>query len=156
MSACHVLVAPEYDVRVLTVDSDPNRVVEQRSLYEFMGITMDVFDAGFEDAICSDFGDHFKDFNLSSVYTYLRTKYGTDTLNFAEQTLRDHLRRFLRRNRGYTVLAPLGLGHPFNQFIHDVFRIRFRWLSTIATFPIRTLRVAVSKSQFSATTTKMC
>lgn len=120
MSACHVLVAPEYDVRVLTVDSDPRRLAEQRALYGFLGITMDVFDTGFEDAICSDFGDHFKDFNLSSVYTYLRTKYGTDTLNFAEQTLRDHLRRFLRRNRGYTVLAPLGLGHPFNQFIHDV------------------------------------
>ena len=111
MSACHVLVAPEYDVRVLTVDSDPNRVVEQRSLYEFMGITMDVFDAGFEDAICSDFGDHFKDFNLSSVYTYLRTKYGTDTLNFAEQTLRDHLCKFMRRNPGYVMLAPLGVGH---------------------------------------------
>lgn len=119
MSACHVLVAPEYDVRVLTVDSDPKRVEEQRLLYGFLGISMDCLDLELEDVRCSDFQAHSKDCNYESVYTYLRAKFGSDGLNFAEQTLRDYLRKFMRRNPGYTLLVPLGAGQPFNQFIHD-------------------------------------
>ena len=119
MSACHVLVAPEYDVRVLTVDSDPKRVEEQRQLYDFLGIAMDYLDLELEDVRCSNFQSQCRDLSYEAVYTYLRSKYGSDGLNFAEQTLRDYLRKFMRRNPGYTFLAPLGAGHPFNQFIHD-------------------------------------
>lgn len=119
MSACHVLVAPEYDVRVLTVDSDPKRVEEQRQLCDFLGIAMDYLDLELEDVRCSNFQSQCRDLSYEAVYTYLRNKYDSDGLNFAEQTLRDYLRKFMRRNPGYTFLAPLGAGHPFNQFIHD-------------------------------------
>lgn len=120
MSACHVLVAPEYDVRVLTVDSDSRRVAEQQALYDFLGIPMERLDLELEDVLCSDFKTHSKDCNYESVYMYLRKKYGNDALNFAEQTLYDRLRALTPRHAGYTILAPLGAGHPFNQFVHDV------------------------------------
>ena len=81
---------------------------------------MDCLDLELENVRCSDFQAHSKDCNYESVYTYLRAKFGNDGLNFAEQALRDHLRKFMHRNPGYTLLAPLGAGHPFNQFIHDV------------------------------------
>jgi hypothetical protein len=120
MSACHVLVAPEYDVRVLTVDNAPKPLAEQQRLYDFLGIEMDRLDLELEDVRCGDFKAHSADCNYEGVYMYLRAKYGNDGLNFAEQTLRDHLCKFMRRNPGYVMLAPLGVGHPFNQFVHDV------------------------------------
>lgn len=119
MSACHVLVAPECDVRVLTVDNAPSSLAEQRKLYDFLGIGADCLDLELEDVRCSDFKTHYRDYSYESVYMYLRAKFGTDGLNFAEQTLRDYLRKFMRRNPGYTLLAPLGAGNPFNQFVHD-------------------------------------
>ena len=76
MSACHVLVAPEYDVRVLTVDNAPKPLAEQQRLYDFMGIEMDRLDLELEDVRCGDFKAHSADCNYESVYTYLRAKYG--------------------------------------------------------------------------------
>lgn len=132
----HVLFLPEYEVQVLTVENDEKRVQEDERLFEFLNIPYHHLGLNFKDESYYGYNKTYpKGIVLEDVYKYLNEYFGRDTLNEIEETLKDWVKKFLKQNSDYTVLAPWGVGHPFHFFVRETLQSMAFCLEYYREFP---------------------
>lgn len=120
-SACHALFLPDFEVEVLTVEKDPKRAEEDRRLYDFLNIPVHHLDLDFTD---TSYYHHFKERAMKNVtdtnaYITLNNFFGKDLLMEIEDALIEWVTSFQRKHKGWEILSPLGIGHPFHLFVRD-------------------------------------
>lgn len=116
----HLLFLPQYEVQVLTVENDPKRIAEDEKLFEFLNITFHHLGLDFHDESYYEFHKNYKEVTVEATYKHLNEYFGRETLKEIEETLVNWVRKFLKENKGYTVVVPWGVGHPFHLFVRDV------------------------------------
>jgi hypothetical protein len=122
-SAAHVLLNEGYEVQVLCVESDPKRVPEDRRLYEFLGIPYHNLGIEFVDNSYYEFFKRYKSCRLEDAVPYLEEYFGEELLTQIRERLVKWITRFMKQNPDYRILAPLGIGHPFHLYVHEVIRV---------------------------------
>lgn len=131
----HILFKPQYEVQVLTVENDPKRIAEDEKLYDFLNIGFLHLDTDFHDESYYGFNKRYKEVTVESTYEYLNEYFGRATLNEIEEMLVSTIRDFLKKNEGYTVLAPWGVGHPFHLFVRETLQAAMSCLEYYREFP---------------------
>lgn len=135
-SCSHVLLLPEYEVQVLTVENDEKRVKEDEKLFEFLNIPYYHLELDFKDESYYGYNkDYPKGITLENAYKYLNEYFGRDTLNEIETALVEWVRNFLIKNEFYRVLAPWGVGHPFHFFVRETLQQGFSYMEYYREFP---------------------
>ena len=119
-SCSHLLFLPQYEVQVLTVENDPKRIAEDEKLFEFLNIPFQHLGLDFHDESYYEFHKNYKEVTVEATYKHLNEYFGMEKLNEIEETLVNWVRKFLKENKGYTVVVPWGVGHPFHLFVRDV------------------------------------
>ena len=120
LSCSHCLLTEGYEVQVLTVECDPKRIAEDEKLYDFLGIPFHHLNVEYIDNSYYAFREKYKDVTIENSYEFLRNYAGKDTLAEIEYELIEFVRKFFKKNKGYTLMAPWGIGHPFHLFVRDV------------------------------------
>lgn len=116
----HILFGEEYEVQVLTVENDAKRISEDAKLFDFLNIKFHHLELDFKDESYYGYNKAYpKGVTLESAYKYLNEYFGRETLNEIGETLVNWVRKFLKKNKGYKVLAPWGVGHPFHLFVRE-------------------------------------
>lgn len=135
-SCSHVLFLPEYEVQVLTVENDEKRVSEDAKLFEFLNIKYHHLELDFKDESYYGYNKLYpKGVTLENAYKYLNEYFGRDTLNEIEENLINWVRNFFKENKGYKVLAPWGVGHPFHLFVRETLQQGFSDMDYYREFP---------------------
>lgn len=116
----HLLFLPQYEVQVLTVENDPKRIAEDEKLFEFLNIPFHHLGLDFHDESYYDFHKNYKEVTVEATYKHLNEYFGREKLNEIEETLVNWVKKFLKKNKWYTVVVPWGVGHPFHLFVRDV------------------------------------
>lgn len=116
----HTLLQPQYEVQVLTVENNPRRIAEDERLYDFLNIPFHHLEVDFSDESYYGYHKQFKEVVWETALNYLREYFGAQTLNSIEETLGNWLKQFLAEHKGYRVIAPWGIGHPFHLFVREV------------------------------------
>ena len=132
----HVLFFPEYEVQVLTVENDEKRVSEDAKLFEFLNIPFHHLELDFKDESYYGYNKAYpKGITLENAYKYLNEYFGRETLSEIEDTLIEWVRKFLKKNKGYKILAPWGVGHPFHFFVRETLQSGFSDMDYYREFP---------------------
>lgn len=131
----HILFQPQYEVQVLTVENDPKRIAEDEKLYDFLNIPFFHLTADFHDESYYGFNERYKEVSVETAYKYLNEYFGRETLNEIEEMLVKWVRKFLKNNDGYKVLAPWGVGHPFHLFVRETLQTAMSCLEYYREFP---------------------
>ena len=131
----HILFQPQYEVQVLTVENDPKRIAEDEKLYDFLNIGFSHLDTDFHDESYYGFNKRYKEVTVETTYEYLNEYFGRATLNEIEEMLVSAVRDFLKKNKGYTVLTPWGVGHPFHLFVRETLQTAMSCLEYYREFP---------------------
>ena len=118
-SCSHFLFLPQYEVQVLTVENDPKRILEDEKLFDFLNIPFHHLDLDFKDDSYYGFNKEYKEVTVEAAYKHLNEYFGRETLKEIEETLVNWVRKFLKENKGYTVVVPWGVGHPFHLFVRE-------------------------------------
>lgn len=119
-SCSHYLFFPEkYEVQVLTVENDEKRISEDAKLYDFLGIPFHHLEVDFRDESYYGYNKEYKEVTIENTYEYLNKYFGKDTLNEIEYELMEWINKFMKKNKGYVIVAPWGVGHPFHLFVRD-------------------------------------
>ena len=120
-SCSHFLFLPQYEVQVLTVENDPKRILEDEKLFDFLNIPFHHLDLDldFKDDSYYGFNKEYKEVTVEATYKHLNEYFGRETLKEIEETLVNWVRKFLKENKGYTVVVPWGVGHPFHLFVRE-------------------------------------
>jgi LmbE family N-acetylglucosaminyl deacetylase len=119
-SCFHLLIKEDVEVQVLTVENDPRRIEEDQKLYDFLNIPFHHLNLDFKDESYYGFKKEYPEVNLENTYAYLQKYFGKETMNEIEMELVEWIRRFLKKNKGYTIVAPWGIGHPFHFFVKKI------------------------------------
>lgn len=134
-SCSHFLFQPDYDVHVLTVENDPKRIAEDEKLYEFLNIPYHHLDLDFKDESYYGFNKEYKEVTLEAAYNYLNSYFGRETINEIEEMLVKWVKNFLKHNKGYKIIVPWGVGHPFHLFVRETLQNSFSNLEYYRDFP---------------------
>jgi hypothetical protein len=120
LCAAHVILGDGFEVEIVTVENDPIRIEEDKKLYGFLNIPFHHLDVEFKD---ESYYGHKKEYpqgvTVENSFAYLRSYLGSDTLNEIEEALHSFIRKFFKdkKHRGFKILAPWGIGHPFHLFV---------------------------------------
>lgn len=135
LSASHIVLDGKHEVQVLCVESDPKRVPEDEKLYEFLGIPYASLGIEFVDNSYYEFRQQHKTHCIEEVVPFLEEYFGKELLNKIEESLVKWVTKFLKKNPDYKILAPLGIGHPFHLWVHEVIRSAFNGVLYYREFP---------------------
>lgn len=122
LSASHLLLSGKYDVQVLCVESDPKRVPEDQKLYEFLGIPYANLGIEFIDNSYYEFHRRYKGCRLEDAVAYLREYFGDDLLHEIRNAVIKWVKSYMEKNPDAQIVGPLGIGHPFHLFVHELLR----------------------------------
>lgn len=131
----HLLFLPQYEVQVLTVENDPKRIAEDEKLFDFLNIPFHHLELDFHDESYYEFHKNYKEVTVEATYKHLNEYFGRETLNEIEETLVNWVRKFLKKNKGYTVVAPWGVGHPFHLFVRETLQGALSYMEYYREFP---------------------
>lgn len=132
----HLLFAPNVRVHILTVENDPKRAEEDRRLYDFLQIPVEHLPLdGFKDDSYYGFNKAYKSMNVENCYKFLNEYYGRSTLDEIEDALKSRVQEFLKGKRGWTIMAPWGVGHPFHLFVRETLQNTVSILEYYREFP---------------------
>lgn len=131
----HILLLPEYEVQVLTVENDPKRIEEDKKLFEFLNIPFHHLNVDFHDESYYEFHKNYKEVTVESTYKHLNEYFGREKLNEIEEELVNWVRNFLKKNKGYSVVAPWGVGHPFHLFVRETLQQAISVMQYYREFP---------------------
>ena len=134
-SASHFLFQPQYEVHVLTVENDPKRITEDQRLYDFLGIPFSHLELDFRDESYYGFHKKYKEVTVDTAYEWLNEYFGRDTLNEIEDAIKERVSEFLSSHRGYTIVSPWGVGHPFHLFVKETLETVVSYLWYYREFP---------------------
>lgn len=121
LGACGTLLGPD-DVQVLTFEGDDTLRRREHEMLDFMSVPYQHIDLEMKDTSYFEYWRRHKRMSLSNVYAYLRAYYGSDVLNDVSARIVAATRTALRGKRPSVVMAPLGVGHPFNLFVSETIR----------------------------------
>lgn len=118
-STSHALFLPEFEVEVLTVETDPKRAEQDKKLFDFLNIPVHHLGVEFKD---ESYYVHFKEkghatTTVENSFATVREHLGKDLELTVETELVEWVREFQRHNPGYMIVAPLGVGHPFHLWV---------------------------------------
>lgn len=132
----HLLFAPNVLVHILTVENDPKRAEEDRRLYDFLQIPVEHLPLdGFKDDSYYGFKKAYKSMNVENCYEFLNEHYGRSTLDEIEDALKSRVQEFLKGKKGWTIMAPWGVGHPFHLFVRETLQNTVSNLEYYREFP---------------------
>lgn len=132
----HVLFFPEYEVQVLTVENDERRISEDKRLSEFLNIPYHHLDVDFKDESYYGYNKTYPDgITLIDAYKYLNDYFGREKLNEIEEALKSWVKKFLKKNKDYKILAPWGIGHPFHFFVRETLQSAVSEMEYYREFP---------------------
>ena len=136
-SCSHVLFMPEYEVQVLTVESDERRIQEDTKLFDFLKIPYHHLNVSFKDESYYGYNKLYSKDGITEehVVDYLNEYFGEDKINEIQQALKKWIKKFIKNNPDYTVIAPWGIGHPFHFFIRNVLQGMLNDLEYYREFP---------------------
>lgn len=121
LSAASVLFNSEkFDSHILCVENDPKRISEDEKLYKFLGLPYQHLCVDFCDKSYYEFFHQNKVCDSATALTFCEEYFGVEVLNNIREALIGAVNAFLSKNKGAQILAPLGIGHPFHLFVHDV------------------------------------
>lgn len=126
LSASHVLLNGDYEVQVLCVESDPKRVPEDQRLYEFLNIPYANLGIEFVDNSYYEFRQMYKGAcRWEEVLPFCEEYFGKTLLKDLRDALIAWVVKFRKKNPDCQILAPMGIGHPFHLYVHEVLRAAF-------------------------------
>lgn len=117
LSCSHFLFNPEYKVEVLTVENDPKRIEEDKKLYGFLNIPYHHLDIEFTDDSYYGYYKEFKEMSDENSQAFLDTYYGQEKLDEINKKLIKFLNDFQDKKPDYRIVSPLGIGHPFHNWV---------------------------------------
>lgn len=123
----HTLFMPEYEVQVLTVENDSKRILEDEKLFDFINVPFYHLHVDFKDESYYGFHKKYKEVNEETTFEHLNEYFGTDKLKEISGVLVKWVSDFLKRNAGYRVMSPWGIGHPFHFFVKHVLEKHFEY-----------------------------
>jgi len=134
-SCSHLLFLPEYEVQVLTVENDPKRILEDEKLYNFLNIPFNHLNLDFHDESYYEFHKNYKEVTYEATYEHLNKYFGQEKLDEIELEVIKWINKFLKNNKGYSVVSPWGVGHPFHFFVKDILEKHYSDLLYYREFP---------------------
>lgn len=125
----HILISPEVEVEVLTVENDPRRSEEDRKLYSFLQIPVHHLDLQFKDESYYGYFKKYKETTDVESMEYLNEYFGKEKVKEIEKTVVKWVKSYIRKYPEAKILAPWGVGHPFHLFVRDIIAKNFpSWL----------------------------
>lgn len=134
-SCSHILFLPQYEVQVLTVENDPKRISEDEKLFDFLNIPFHHLELDFHDESYYGFHKNYKEVTLGATYKYLNEYFGRETIKEIEDVLVNWVQDFMKKNKGYCIVAPWGIGHPFHLFVRETLQSKFSFMFYYREFP---------------------
>jgi len=134
-SCSHFLFSSKYEVQILTVENDSKRILEDEKLYNFLNISFHHLNLNFHDESYYEFHKNYKEVTHEATYEHLNKYFGKEKLNEIELGVVKWINKFLKNNKGYSVVAPWGIGHPFHFFIKDILEKHYSDLLYYREFP---------------------
>lgn len=132
----HLLFETNAKIHVLTVENDPKRAEEDRRLYDFLQIPVEHLPLdGFTDDSYYGFKKEYGTLNTENCYEFLTEHYGRGTLDEIEDALKTRVTEFLREKRGWEVIAPWGINHPFHLFVRETLQSAVSSMKYYREFP---------------------
>lgn len=118
-SCSHLLFDDNFEKQVLTIESNPKRIKEDKELYSFLGVKFNYLDVPFDDQSYYGYHKAYKEVTVQDSYNYLIEFFDKQILKDIEIYLREFLNRFFNENKkkDVVVVAPWGIGHPFHIFV---------------------------------------
>lgn len=137
LSASHVLLNVKFNTSVLCVECDPKRMAEDKRLFEFLQTSYDNLGIEFVDNSYYEFRDRYKKTGATweEVEPFCEEYFGADLLKRVRGALISKVREFLKKNPECEILAPMGIGHPFHQYVHETIRQNFPQARFYREFP---------------------
>lgn len=123
LSCSNFIFGQDFKTKVLTVEKNPKRISEDKALSEFIGVKY--FNLGVE-VIDDYYSEFFKRYGRNAelddanVVEFYTEKYGKAKIKELRRALTLKIEKYL--NRGYIVLCPLGVGHPFHYLVRYLLR----------------------------------
>jgi len=114
------LLASDCKVKVLTVENDVKRIAEDTKLYGFLDIPYSHLNVEFKDESYYGYNKEYPEVTIEDSLNYLVTYFGNKTLNEIEEAIVKWVNDFMKKNPGYRILVPWGVGHPFHIFVRNV------------------------------------
>lgn len=117
LSCSRFLFSEQDKVRVLTIDNDPKRIKEDEAVGRMIGIKY--ISLGFDIQDNNDYKEFFKQFkgetlNDVNVVKFYSSRFGKRIKEF-RTVLLNKIKHYI--NKGYVIVCPLGIGHPFHYFV---------------------------------------
>ena len=118
LSCSRYLFDDKIEVEVLTVEKNDRRLEEDRKISDLIGVKY--FNLGVEvtDGYYHDFFKTFgrnAELNQDNVLNFYAEKFGTDKIVELAERLNEIISAY--KLSGYTILCPLGIGHPFHYLV---------------------------------------
>jgi len=138
-----LILDPEVEVSIFQVEDDPKRVKEDEQLYNFLGVDYHHLSVPYIDNSYYAFHERYGHQKLDSLKAWNTLKEIQDfPWQDFEYEITEYISKFLKRNKGYEVIAPLGIGHPFHLFCREVVRKTVSLLTYYREFPHSFKRMA--------------
>lgn len=121
----HILINPELEVEVLTIENDPKRSEEDRNLYGFLQIPVHHLDLQFKDESYYGYFKEYKETTDADSMEYLKRYFGTEKVKEIEKSVVKWVKSYVKKHPGVKILVPWGVGHPFHLFVRDIIANNF-------------------------------
>lgn len=123
LSCAKFLLGEDFKCKVLTVEKNDKRLLEDEKVSEFIGVKY--FNLGVE--VTDDYySEFFKTYgrntvlNDENVVGFYKEKLGVDKIKEIRTALKKRVLKYI--NRGYIIVCPLGVGHPFHYLVRYILR----------------------------------
>lgn len=116
-SASTLLFNSQYKRQVLTVENNVKRLKEDEQLYKFLDISWFALNIPpLNDQSYYGYFKRYKTITVEQVMLFLQQMFGIEVLDNIANRLTHIIQQ---QDDSITIVAPLGIGHPFHLFIHE-------------------------------------
>lgn len=123
LSCAKFLFSEDFKCKVLTVEKNTKRLLEDEKVSDFIGVKY--FNLGVE--VMDDYySEFFKTYgrnavlNDDNVVGFYKEKLGVDKIKELRIALKKKVSKYI--DRGYIIVCPLGVGHPFHYLVRYLLR----------------------------------
>lgn len=119
-SASHLFFSGDSDVRVLTIENNKKRIAEDEKLYDFLTIPYHHLEVEFDDQSFYDYHKRYPSVTVDDSEAFLKEFFTEKVLEEIRKEIVSYISKFKKKNPGYKILIPWGVGHPFHIFVRNV------------------------------------
>ena len=125
LSCAHFLLKNDEDcvVKVLTIEKNEKRIQEDKKISEIIGVKYLNLGINLIDDLYHDFFEEYGKkavLNDDNVLEFYVNHFGENKIIELSQTLFDKIKSY--KDKGYQILCPLGVGHPFHYLVRYLLR----------------------------------